>query len=278
MANIHVSRGQNKLGVFSEEEIKEGLQSGRFVPTDLGWREGMSYWSPLSQFPEFATAGPVAPTGATTAGAAATGLPWDNRMQLGFLPAFFETLKLVLLNPTTAFENMRKEGGLGDPLLYAVLGGSAGFIVSVIWNVLLGSMGGWSERNPIAGMIGAGFGVVVCIILAPLFIALLVLIGAAILHLCLMLVGGAKRPFETTFRVVSYAVGSTNVLAIVPFCGGAIAAIWNIVLECIGLAKAHDTSTGKAVAAVFLPLIACCGGGFILALMFGVLGVLTGHH
>jgi hypothetical protein len=278
MANIHVSRGQEKLGVFSEEEIKEGLQSGRFNPTDLGWREGMSNWSTLSQFPEFAAAGAVVTAAGTTTTPAGTGLPWENRTELGFLSAFFETLKLILLNPATAFANMRKEGGLGDPLLYAVLGGSAGFIMSVIWNVLLGSMGGWSERNPIAGMLGAGIGVVVCIILAPLFIAICVFIGAAILHLCLMLVGGANRSFETTFRVVSYAVGSTNVLAIIPFCGGAIAAIWNIVLECIGLAKAHDTSTAKAVAAVFLPLVVCCGGGLVLAIMFGVLGALTGHH
>ena len=277
MANIHVSRGQTKLGVFSEEEIKEGLQSGRFVATDLGWREGMSSWSPLSQFPEFAAAGPLTPTGGTSAPSAATGLPWERREQLGIFPAFFETVKLVLLNPTVAFANMRKEGGLGEPLLYALIGGSAGFIVGVIWNVLFGSIGGWNERNPIVGMIGAGFGIVVCIVLAPLLIALCVFIGAAILHLCLMLLGGANRPFETTFRVVSYAVGSTNLLAIIPFCGGAMAAIWNIVLECIGLTKAHDTTTGKAVLAVFLPLIVCCGGGFLL-LMFGLFGAMSGHH
>jgi len=30
---IHLSRGATSLGVFSEEEVDEGLRSGRFAPT-----------------------------------------------------------------------------------------------------------------------------------------------------------------------------------------------------------------------------------------------------
>ncbi|PYI96461.1 MAG: hypothetical protein DMF00_14885, partial [Verrucomicrobia bacterium] len=59
MAMIHVNRGTTSLGVFSENEVREGLSAGRFAPTDIGWREGMANWQPLSQFPEFA--GAVAP-------------------------------------------------------------------------------------------------------------------------------------------------------------------------------------------------------------------------
>jgi len=59
---IHVNRGATSLGVFSEEEIREGLRTGRFAPTDIGWREGMATWQPLSQFTEFAgAAGPAVP-------------------------------------------------------------------------------------------------------------------------------------------------------------------------------------------------------------------------
>jgi hypothetical protein len=52
MAMIHVNRGATSLGVFSEEEVREGLRTGRFAPADIGWREGMATWQPLSQFPE----------------------------------------------------------------------------------------------------------------------------------------------------------------------------------------------------------------------------------
>ena len=34
--------------------MREGLRTGRFAPSDLGWREGMQNWQPLSQFAEFA--------------------------------------------------------------------------------------------------------------------------------------------------------------------------------------------------------------------------------
>jgi hypothetical protein len=65
---------------------------------------------------------------------------------------------------------------------------------------------------------------------------------------------------------------------IVPVCGGLISGIWCLVCEIIGLTKAHNTSTGQAVLAVLLPVIVCCGGGFVLAVMFGLFGAMTGQH
>ena len=82
---IHVNRGATSLGAFPEEEVREGLRTGRFASSDLGWREGMPSWKPLSQFSEFAAAAPAAPppqTGATSTaetGAARSGLPWEHR-------------------------------------------------------------------------------------------------------------------------------------------------------------------------------------------------------
>src|SRR2546423_13917638 len=54
MAMIHVNRGATSLGAFPEEQVREGIRAGRFLPTDLGWKEGMASWQPLSQFAEFA--------------------------------------------------------------------------------------------------------------------------------------------------------------------------------------------------------------------------------
>jgi hypothetical protein len=39
---INVNRGATSLGAFSEEDVRDGLRTGRFLPTDLGWREGMA--------------------------------------------------------------------------------------------------------------------------------------------------------------------------------------------------------------------------------------------
>src|SRR5437660_11282281 len=54
---FHLSRGTTSLGIFAEKEVRHGVRSGRFVLSDIGWREGMGTWQPLSQFAEFAPFG-----------------------------------------------------------------------------------------------------------------------------------------------------------------------------------------------------------------------------
>ncbi len=60
MAMITIARDGKTLGSFPEEAVREGLRSNQYLPTDLGWREGMAAWQPLSQFPEFAQSDPGA--------------------------------------------------------------------------------------------------------------------------------------------------------------------------------------------------------------------------
>jgi hypothetical protein len=265
MAMIHVNRGVTSLGVFSEEEVREGLRTGRFVLTDIGWREGMANWQPLSQLPELGAAAPAATP--------RSGLPWEHRQERGLFNAFVETLVIVLTKPGEAFTIMKREGGLGEPLIYALIGGCLGGIVSLLFSLGLQSAGFFADRhNTFAAMTGMGGGSVAFIVLVPLFIVLGLFIGSAIVHLCLMIVGGANQSFETTFRVIAFSQGSTGPLQMIPICGGLIAGVWALVCNCIGLARAHETDTGRAVLAVFLPLIVCCGGVLLIALMFGGLG------
>ena len=103
--------------------------------------------------------------------------------------------------------------------------------------------------------------------LSPLLVIAGLFIASAILHVCLFLVGGAHRSFETTFRVVCYASG-TQVLALAPFCGGIIGGIWSLALQVIGLSEAHKASRGQAALAIFLPAIICCGLAFLGLMAF----------
>src|SRR5205814_7927911 len=292
MATYHINRSGTSLGTFSEEDVRTGLQSGRFLGTDLGWREGMAAWQPLAQISEFApdisaagAAAPPPPQAASpgsipplTAAGARSGLPWDDRQEKGFFTAFIETLQMVLTRPAEAFTVMKREGGFGEPLIYAVVGGSVGAIVSFLFSLLFHSLGMFTDqRNPLGAMAGMGIGSIGFIILAPLAIVIVLFIVAGIVHLCLMIVGGANQSFETTFRVLAFTQGSTGVLQLIPVCGGVIAAVWGIVVNCIGLARAHETDTGRAVLAIFLPLIVCCGLAFVISFMVGGLAAL-GHH
>ena len=270
------------------EEVREGLSTGKFLPTDLGWQTGMAEWRPLSEIvaepavagtPQPATPQPTAqpasviPATAYSSPGAHTGLPWEHRQELGLFKAFFDTVIMVLTKPTEAFKIMRPEGGLTDPLLFALIGASIGLVISVIFQSLFTSLSFLGGQDGAA--LGMGF-FLLYLIMIPLFIVIGMFIASGVLHLCLMMVGGANKPFETTFRIVCFSSGSTYLIALVPFCGNSIAAIYNIVVEIMGVATAHETTTGKAVMAVLLPIILCCGGALAFAVfVLGGVGALS---
>lgn len=45
----HVSRDGHQLGSVSETDLKKGLGDGRYLATDLVWRDGMAEWKPLGE-------------------------------------------------------------------------------------------------------------------------------------------------------------------------------------------------------------------------------------
>ena len=47
---IHINRDRESIGKFNDQDVADGLKSGRFLPTDLAWREPMESWQPLATF------------------------------------------------------------------------------------------------------------------------------------------------------------------------------------------------------------------------------------
>jgi hypothetical protein len=98
---IHVARDSSPLGVFSIEEVVLGLQSGKFLMTDLAWREGMSTWVMLAQWSEFAGVLPAAPPDVISqSNNISTTVPWEKSPSLG---SYFETIKGAILSPYATF-------------------------------------------------------------------------------------------------------------------------------------------------------------------------------
>jgi len=198
-------------------------------------------------------------------------LPWQDRERYpSFVNALWETLKLVLFEPSKAFSQIKAEGSLAGSMLYIVILGSVGGYIGLAWQLLGRAVGltvGAAAQGE-ADMVVAVGGMTIFALLSALIIPIGVLIGSfvgsAILHVCLWIVGGANRSFEATYAVMAYCGGSTSLFSLIPFCGGLIGAVWNIVIEIIGLREAHGTTTGRAALAVFLPLIVCCGLGIVL--------------
>jgi len=201
-------------------------------------------------------------------------IPWEDPARTSIFERVFETVKLLAIRPSEAFAGMPTTGGIGSPLAYAIVVGWIGIAIAVVWNTLFQGMwipfmGGGEEAAIAAGFTAAW--AVGLIILAPIFVIIGVFIGAAILHLMLMIVGGANNGFEATVRVVCYAQ-TAQLAGIIPFCGGLISMVWAIILYVFGLATAHRTTQGKAVLAVLLPVVLCCA--FVAAMVF--MGVLAG--
>lgn len=102
---IHVARKSIQLGVFAPEEVVAGLASGRFLPTDLAWTNGLAAWKPLGEWPEFTAAGvPTSPLAADSASAAPSQIPWEQGKSLG---AFFATIKGAIISPRAMLANGR---------------------------------------------------------------------------------------------------------------------------------------------------------------------------
>jgi hypothetical protein len=192
---------------------------------------------------------------------------------------FVETTRQVLTRPATFFRQMPVTGGLGSPLLYAVVAGwlglAAGAFYQAIWLSIVGpaTLPFGLDRAELAELLGfleSWTGLVVQVVFGGISVALGVFVAAGILHLMLLLLGGARRGFEASFRVVCFSQATSLLLLVpllmIPFCG-LIGVAWCLVLYVIGLAEAHQTGYGKATAAVLLPLVAlcCCCAGLAFA-------------
>lgn len=199
---------------------------------------------------------------------------WEDRESKGFFEAIWETWKESVFYPEKFFAKLPFRGGIGNPLLYAVIVGCFGFVISQIYGIFWsnawgGLMSRYSEFRDIMFSTGLQTGIsFLQILLSPIIIIVLIFIMSGIYHVIFLVFGWGKRDFEATFRAVAYAEGATVFLA-VPFCGGMIAFVWSIVLTIIGMKHMQKTTGGKAALVYFLPWILCCClvGGFILLMM-----------
>jgi hypothetical protein len=155
---------------------------------------------------------------------------------------------------------MRGSGGFGTPILFMLIVGwpvvgistllFRGSQLDFVGNFdLAGNLGGFE-----GGMDGATLGASY-IFFYPFFVVAGQFIGAGITHLCLLLVGGANRSFETTFRVSCYSSGAASVFNLLPALGPVLVFVWGgLIVQIIGLSAAHRTSIPRVIFAVFLPL------------------------
>ena len=191
--------------------------------------------------------------------------PWESGE--GFVWAFLRTTREALFAPTLFFRKVGAGEGYWPPLIYGLIAGIIGFAGSILWQWILFSRFFPMER---LAFLPYSFLLIIFCVALPFIVGFPIFIGSAVMHLCLMIVGGNRKGFQTTFRVVSYSWGG-YLFGIVPFIGGTIGGVYALILVIIGMREAHGISAGRAVLAAFLPIIAVAGMGILAAILIPLL-------
>ncbi|MGH7551759.1 MAG: YIP1 family protein [Longimicrobiales bacterium] len=197
--------------------------------------------------------------------------PWPPEENGSIAEAFVRTWREGVFHPTAFFRAMPRTRGIGEALLYYLPVGVVAAGISLFWRVVLGPVDfGGNEalarfaretNTPLQGFL-----------LSPLYLLLLLFVAAAVIHVCLKLLGAAHHGFRTTVRVLCFAY-SPALLEIIPRLGGLIATIWMTIIAIIGLREAQETTTGRAAAAVLMPVI-LLGGFVVFAVLLVAYGLL----
>ena len=280
---IHVARNSAQLGIFASEEIVAGLQSGRFIASDLAWREGMAAWTPLGDWSEFRGVG-VPPPSPSAFGAKDEACPDMPSWERGSSFAnYVATIKEVALDPVRTFANLR-DGGYARPISFTywsllpawilgslVYGGLIFFMMSVgnaaslpkdpamQW---LSGTSALTAAAVVSGFLGLVF------LLAPLSQFL----GAAITHV-LLLPWKPAGSYAQTYRAGAYATAAFMPFAFVP-CLNYVAMPWQLVAVIIAHSQVHRIAWWKVVISLFV-IPCCCACGVYAMLAASYAGALS---
>lgn len=174
--------------------------------------------------------------------------PWESGE--GFINAFYRTTRDCLLSPVEFFKKISVGEGYWAPLIYGLITGIIGQGATFFWIWLFTAQFIPFEKLPFQ----YSFSILKVIIPLPFQQAITLFIVSAVIHVCLMIVGGNRTGYKTTFRAICYS-NSAQLFNIVPFIGSFVGFIYTIVLFILGVREGHGIRTGKAVFAVLLPLI-----------------------
>lgn len=202
------------------------------------------------------------------------GAPWD-RGEGSWINAYISTIKLSFTRPTYFFSSVARSEDMGRPFFFALINAVIVALVVAAYQIgfqtfLAGAQVASSVQSVVSalsGPVAALIGVLIMLFVVPILTCIGLFISSGIYHVCLMLLGGATRPFVHTFRVVCYSSGP-QLLQVIPLAGGMVAGVWQLVLTIMGLKTVHNTTYGKVVIAVFLPMLLCCG---FLVMFFAVI-------
>lgn len=188
-----------------------------------------------------------------------------------------------MINPVPFFKKVSKGGNFVIPMYYGIICQSIAIIL--MWSYQTGfqsipniidytaAFGGYWPMTVNFGWPALMIFLMALVVVAPVFAVISLTITSFLYHISLKVFGGAKYGFEATFRAVCYA-SSAQFLSLVPIVGTVIAGIWTLALSVIGIKQLQETTYSRAIVAVLLPVMLCCG--FIIIFVAAVFGAAIG--
>ena len=168
------------------------------------------------------------------------GLAWDNRTGLADLSPLGPTLSGVLFEPRESFRQMRRDDGIGEPIVFATL-------VNLLLGFGLFALGRLGVGDQVLIEEGA---LVVAWVLGAMVVGWT--IHAPLVHTALRVTRSTSLPFRTTLRTYCYVQGSTALLGVVPYVGEHLQGGSFILWLVVGLSATHDIGLMRTIVAAFL--------------------------
>jgi hypothetical protein len=218
----------------------------------------------LAPAPSFAGAAYSAPLGGgysdTLSDAGRKGLPWEREANFD---NFQDTAMVILSEPHVTFRQMRRHGGLLNPLAFLMIGLLVGSIATSVYYLvfmLIVIMSTAPQAEAFAGLgIAAAamlFGNLIGAIIASVVGSF---VAAGFWHVVLLVFGAARGGFEGTYRAVCFTAGSIALLNVLPIVGPLVGIVLGIVVMIHAFIHTHEAPSGRVVAAVLIPYaLACC--------------------
>ena len=186
-----------------------------------------------------------------------SGIPFEDRQPLGFWRSYFQTWKLASLEPAKFYPAVGKSKDVTSSLLFFIATTVISVLIDAIlhlsFTALLFPLLPFIRHGnadvpslPPAGL-GILFVLIFGVLIVPFISFLILLFFAAITHLFLWLLRGAKGGFSTTLGTFGYA-SAPNLIPVIGW-------IWSSILVLFGLAHAHGVEVWRSFVALTLEFL-----------------------
>lgn len=196
---------------------------------------------------------------------------WEDP-NVSFPANFVRTWNGFIAAPSRIFASVPFDNPVARPLLFYLFIAIVAAFFSLLVTAAMGVPEGFNETLSTYDLgfeMSPGALALVVFFATPFVLLFALLINSLVVHLFVVMLIRERRTLGATVRVMCYSIAPYPVAAI-PIIGPMASSVWITVLVILGLREAHRTTTGRAAAAVLIPL-AILVGFYILLIAFAVL-------